>query len=259
MVNFLKNKEDAFIYAKTSSKKIMTKCPDCGYERENSPNNIYYSGFSCPICSDKISRPNKFARNVLLQISQLENLQFEYTSSWTKHKRFDNYFEYQNNKYVLEMDGDQHRIDTQWGTALEQKLNDEVKDYLARSNNVKIIRIIAPFGQYDVWINGFLNSEIGDLVKSANIDWNKCIEKSERSFIKELCDYYNNHNEPSTDDIAKVFKTNRHSVSKYLQLGAKIGWCNYTIEKVQQRKMLKLRTLRLQDSNKVRVENLIFG
>ena len=61
MVKFLKNKEDAFIYAKTSSKKIMTKCPDCGYERENSPNNIYYSGFSCPICSDKISRPNSLS------------------------------------------------------------------------------------------------------------------------------------------------------------------------------------------------------
>ena len=96
MVTFLKNKEDAYNFAWQSGKKITFKCPDCGCEQEKRIQDVSLSGFSCPVCGDGISRPNKFARNVLLQLP-LDNLQFEYIANWTEGKRYDNYFAPPNN------------------------------------------------------------------------------------------------------------------------------------------------------------------
>lgn len=255
MVCFLKNKEESQKYAAQSGKKIIFKCPDCNYETEHRIQDVYKKGFSCPICGDKISRPNKFARNVLLQLP-ITSLRFEYQDDWTMGKRFDNYFEYNDNEYVLEMDGDQHFTDTVWSERKIQEQNDLLKNQIARKNDIRIIRIKAEYGKYNQWIDNFYNSEIGDLIKTSNIDWEKCIEKTERSFVKEICDFYNENGEPSTEIIANHFKINRHIVVKYLKSGARIGFCNYNAKKTQKQKMDKLRSLRLKDSRKIRVEDL---
>lgn len=190
MVKYLKDKNDAFKYMKSSSKKILFKCTDCGYEKMLKINNVYNHGFSCPICGDKISKPNKFTRALLLQLP-LENLQFEYSSEWTNKKRYDAYFEYKNKKYVIEVDGDQHFTNSEWSSVEKQQINDKEKNLLAKENNVKIIRI--PF-LYKYELNDIKHEFeksvlIGDLISKSNINWNLCIQASVNNILKEVCEY----------------------------------------------------------------------
>lgn len=105
IMEYLYDKNDAYKYMKSSSKKILFKCPRCGFIEEKKINNVYNFGFSCKICSDGISRPNKFMRALLLQLP-INNIKFEYTSKWTNGKKYDAYFEYKNIKYLIEMDGE---------------------------------------------------------------------------------------------------------------------------------------------------------
>lgn len=50
IVPYLKNKEDAHKYSRCSNKKVMLKCPKCGYERALSISNVQKTGFICPVC-----------------------------------------------------------------------------------------------------------------------------------------------------------------------------------------------------------------
>jgi predicted RNA-binding Zn-ribbon protein involved in translation (DUF1610 family) len=113
IVDYLKDKNDGYKYGRKSHKSVMFKCPICGYERENIIEVVTrHNHYSCPQCRDKMSRPNKFIRCLLPKLG-LQNLQFEYSDDWTNNKVYDAYFEYNNKKYVVEIDGDQHRQNSQ--------------------------------------------------------------------------------------------------------------------------------------------------
>lgn len=226
MVEFLYDKSDAKKYMKSSSKRIWFKCKDCGNEEFLKINNVYNFGFSCNVCGDGISRPNKFMRALLLQLP-LENIVFEYSGENTDKKKYDAYFEYNSIKYFIEMDGEQHTNDSQWGKAETQKDNDEYKNKIAKDNNIHLIRIPSFYLDYSGMINSFYECEIGELIKKCNINWNKCIENAEKNYVISICDYFNNNKNVSTEDIAKVFKINRTTVRAYLKKGAEFGLCNY--------------------------------
>ena len=82
------------------------KCPHCGKVSKNkkSPNGLYHNkGLGCS-CSDGISYPNKFSYELLSQLP-VTNVIHEYNPHWLKPYRYDNYFEFDGDKYILEMDG----------------------------------------------------------------------------------------------------------------------------------------------------------
>lgn len=260
MVKYLKDKNDAFKYMKSSSKKILFKCTDCGYEKMLKINNVYNHGFSCPICGDKISKPNKFTRALLLQLP-LENLQFEYSSEWTNKKRYDAYFEYKNKKYVIEVDGDQHFTNSEWSSVEKQQINDKEKNLLAKENNVKIIRI--PF-LYKYELNDIKHEFeksvlIGDLISKSNINWNLCIQASVNNILKEVCEYYNNHPNLSTMDLGKIFKLSYITIRNYLKKGTDFGWCKYSSKEAKINAMnkavkYKKNKIEVRDSNNKLIE-----
>ncbi len=228
IIKYLKNKEDGYLYTKSASKYVIFKCPDCGFEKRLKINTVYSFGFSCPICGDGISAPNKFARALFLQLKNIKNLKFEYESPWTKHKRYDAYFEYKNKKYVVEIDGDQHFTKSEWGSHEKQIKNDKFKDDLAKENEVNIIRI--PFLYKDdisKKIECFENNNIiNELINNSTVNWDKCISSMGNNIIKEVCEYYSNH-KCTPADIGEIFKLSKTSIRNYLKFGNKLNWCNY--------------------------------
>lgn len=242
MVEFLYDKEDGYKYRQTSNLYIMFKCPNCGYCEEKRISDVFKYGFSCKVCSDGISKPNKFARYVLMKLPELENLTFEYNSKWTNRKLYDAYFVYNKQEYVLEMDGSQHKRDTQWGTYEFQKENDDYKDSLAKENGIEIIRIEAPTGRYDIMKQGFLNSPLKNIINKNNINWKECILFAETySYLVEICELYKSNENLTISDIEKITKIKICTIRRYLKIGNSIGLCEYNQKNPRRKQPTKIK------------------
>lgn len=107
LVKYFKNKEDAFSYSYGSGEKIEVKCPNCGMEFKVILNHLSKRSFSCPMCSDKVSLPNRILRTFLKFISkQLNEYDFEKEFDWSQGKVYDGYFVKNSKKYLVEMQGE---------------------------------------------------------------------------------------------------------------------------------------------------------
>ena len=62
--DYLCDINDGYKYKAGSHKYIDFKCPDCGTIRNLTIKNVINQGFSCTYCDDKLSYPNKYARNL---------------------------------------------------------------------------------------------------------------------------------------------------------------------------------------------------
>ena len=93
-------------------------------------------GFSCLVCGDNISFPNKFIRNMLKML----NIPFvsEWKDSWTEGKRYDVKFEKEGQNILVEMDGGFHKRETQYKTLKTNQETDRLKDELAKKTNCTI-------------------------------------------------------------------------------------------------------------------------
>jgi hypothetical protein len=229
IILYFKNKEDAYKYTYGCDAKITFKCPICGFEKNLPINHVTNNGyFSCPRCSDGISYPNKFSREFLNQLP-VSNIEYEYSPEWANRYSYDNYFEYNNQKYILEMDGAFHYIRYyKSNLSLEdtQKV-DRIKDDLALKNNIKIIRIDCFYSTKEYIVKNILNSELSSIFDLSEIDWDLCDKKANKSLIKSVCDYYDANPNLTVRAIAKTFKLQESTVSKYLYKGNEFGICNY--------------------------------
>jgi hypothetical protein len=141
-IKYFVNKEEANNYSRSSKYKPLLHCPICGTERNDiSIDVLTRFGFSCYQCSDGISYPNKFGFSLFKQLDI--NFISEYSPIWTKidnkkSKRYDLYFELNNNKYIVEMDGLWHSVDNKMSgmTYLKSKSIDDEKDRL--SNTIEL-------------------------------------------------------------------------------------------------------------------------
>ena len=184
-------------------------------------------GFSCQKCSDGISYPNKFSRALLEQLP-VENIDYEWSPDWIKPYRYDNYFEYNGIKYILEMDGKFHYEDNGMSnmTAEEQKQIDNMKDEMAIKHNVKMIRIDCQKSDMDYIKTNIINSELNTILDLSNIDWDLCNREALNSLVKQVCDLYKDGYR--NIDIENKLKISKNTVTKYLKLGNELGWCKYT-------------------------------
>ena len=242
LIKYLYNKEDAYKYTPQSNKKIEVICPDCSHIRKIQVSKLNNRRWSCPACSDSVSYPNKFSRALLNQLS-VKNIIFEYNPDWAKPYRYDNYFEYNDKKYILEMDGglghgneDFHHLKDIKGLKV-----DKLKDRLAKNNDIEVIRIDCLFSDFEYIKENLIKSKLNELFDLSKIDWQSCEKFAITSYVKMICDYYNSGNNISTIDIQRKFKIGVSTARRYLKQGAKIGLCNYSIEKAQEISKLKKR------------------
>ena len=207
------------------------------------------------IKEDGFSYPNKISRLIFNQLP-IENLKFEYQSEWTKTKIYDVYFEYENRKYVVEIDGQQHYRDSKWTTLKEQQANDKYKDELAIQNNIVIIRINCKESKFYYIKNSFLSSPLNKIFNLESLDWQQIRIDSLKNVIIQVCNYYNENPNKTTADIAEDLKLNRTTVLNYLQEGAECGICNYTVEKAKQLGIEKRTNNRINNLNTIQIDML---
>lgn len=233
---------EAKLYTCQSKQTICPICPDCGAIK-NTPvtiSTIYNSRNIGCACSDNVSYPNKFAYAFLKQLPAY-NIIREWSPKWLKPYKFDNYFEYNNQKYVLEMDGGLGHGNRTWDNTLDtvglQK--DKIKEKLAKQHDVVVIRVDSIKSDQEYIKNNIINSVLNDIFDLSNIDWDSCEYFTMTNLKKEICLYFHNNNHLSYKKIGTIFNVGSNTVSRYVKLGIKFGWCKSPDEY----KLIKIKNL----------------
>jgi hypothetical protein len=240
LASLLANPNDGYKYTEHSEKEVDWLCHNCGNIVKNKIiANVNKQGLSCPKCSDGISYPEKIMYSVLEQLNldfttQLSKSDFK----WCNNYKYDFYFKYNNEGYIIETHGLQHyrncfhRIKGT-RTLEEEQENDRLKKELAIHNGVKeenYIVIDCRKSELE-WIrdndDGILNSKLNNIFNLSKIDWNKCEEFILSSLVKIACDYKKDNPDMTTVDIGKMMKIHYATIIRYLKKGTKLGWCNY--------------------------------
>lgn len=226
-----KNKFNPFEVSRCSNKKFWLICQVCKNEKLYSLSRFVYGGFSCNKCSDGISYPNKFAFNLLEQVGV--DFITEYSPDWIKPKRYDFYFELDNNnKYILEMDGGWHKQDNLLSgkTKEESIIDDSYKDKMANLNSINVIRIESDISTMDYIKQNILKSELIKLFDLSSINWFECHKFACNSLVKIICDLYNS-DVISTKLLAQKLKISQQTAIRYLKQGSQINLCKYNAKK----------------------------
>lgn len=222
-----------------SNKKIECKCPVCGTQIGlKKIQDIFYKKISCPRCSDGISYPEKFMYNLLQQLKI--DFIYQYYPKWCKYKfkdkmktgRYDFYIS--SKQLIIEMDGGMghgnydNKMNGQ--TKKESKSIDDYKDQLARKHSIEPIRIDCNYKDNNKFIyirENIIKSKLSQIYNLSNINWEKINIESQKTLIKSVCDYKNEHSNMSNSNIAKIFYVNPSTIGRYLKRGCEVGWYVY--------------------------------
>lgn len=209
-------------------------CPYCGNEKKIPPRQLVVCGFGCQECSDGISYPNKFCRAFLKQLP-INNLVFEYNPAWIRPKKFDNYFEYNGDKYILEADGGFHfQLNTHTNESfIDAQLKDIEKENIAKKHGINVIRIDCRKSNLNYISNNISKSILAELFDLSKIDWNKCDLQATNSLVYDVCTDYKNKNctlDKETTfirELADFYGVHYETIRRYLKRGTELGLCNY--------------------------------
>ena len=104
---------------------------------------------------------------------------------------------------------------------------DALKDKMADGHDITVIRIDSRQSNIDYIRSNILNSHLSEIFDLSNIDWDLCDKMAQKSLVKQVCDYYNEHKNESDTDIGKIFDISQATVSHYLNKGTELKWCDY--------------------------------
>lgn len=238
VIPLLADIKDANKYTIHSGKKICFKCPSCG--ETTKPliiRNITKRGLTCRKCGDSVSMPNKIMYNLL----QMIGIYFETESKfdWCNYTidnvdyygLYDFYFEINDKKYIVEMDGAIGHGNTNTPNRSKEltKLIDIKKDEIALQNGIEVIRINCFISDFDTICKNIINSKLNTLFNLNNINWNEIFINCAKSRVYKTCELWNS-GITQTSEISKIMKMSLSSVLKDLKHGNRIGICNYTPE-----------------------------
>ena len=240
LIEYFKNPEDSKCFGAGSSKRVKLICPVCNTEKEMEVRTLVKNGIRCNKCSDGISYPNKFARAFLSQLP-IQNIIYEYSPKWANLYKYDNYFEYNNKSYILEIDGGFHYKDCKYSKKDDVLARDRLKDKMALLNNIIVIRIDCKKSNKVYISNNIMKSKLAEIFDLTNIDWRECEKLACSNILKIVCDYYNKNNNLSTIDISKKFQLNSGTIKKYLEIGSGFGFCSYSLERAENIRLGKLK------------------
>lgn len=233
--------DEASLYTKCSSTKLLFKCPHCGKlsNEKRAVHNIYTGhGFPC-VCSDSLSMIAKYTRTLLEQFQE-QNQITEYVTEkkfdWCKY--FNPYknkdcigiydFVIEEKKLIIEADGGFHRANNLMSgqTKEESKFIDNKKDDLANKNGYVIIRIS---DEHDIK-SSILSSQLVHIFDFDNIDWKKCEIGSASSFLLKACEMKNKNPELTSKEIGDIMNFGTTTIRRWLTYGSKHGLCIYDAE-----------------------------
>lgn len=217
--------------------KVDWVCKTCGYINNN---NLTYlckmseagNRLPCIFCSDKTSYPERILYAVMEQIT--DNFERHKSFEWSNKREYDGF---DNKKHIyVEIHGEQHygkTFNTCGGRTLEEEQeNDKYKEFLAKTNDEKILDYIiidARYSDFDYISNNIKNSKLCNYYNMKKINWNKVKKETTKSIIKKCSDLYNKGYQ--INDICQVLKVTNVSVYTYLKRGTKLGMCNFVPNK----------------------------
>lgn len=229
MVKYLKNKEDAYKYTWGSHKKVITKCPVCGFEKEMTIKNLYYQGFKCYKCDSAISFPNRVARS-LLEALQIDYIS-EYSPQWCGKYAYDFYFKIGGMEYIIEMDGGlgHGNSDFKHKQDIIGIKRDKIKDDLASKHSLDVIRIDCKKSEMDYIKKNIISSKLSEIFDLSQINWDEVFIKATDNLFLQICDYYN-QGHIAKKDLCNKFKVSNSTIVKALHICNDLGLCVYNQE-----------------------------
>ena len=255
------NEGDMHKYTQHSNKKIDFKCDCCGMPvgKKSICNVVRDNSVKCVICNDGVSYPNKFIYNCLKQIEdQLQYLDREVVFDWCefyfrnekRSGRYDIYFEANNKKYIVEMDGGiGHGKESISDITKEESLYiDNQKDFLANQHGIEVIRIDCNYAinnRCEHVKNNILQSKLSNILDLSYTDFNKCDIESCKSLLVEACNLWNDG--LTSNEIQKKLNLSKTAVRSYLKNGTNNGLCIGYSEKTSKKRSTGRKIINLND------------
>lgn len=231
-------------YIPKSGQRVQFVCPHCNQLKKTTMAiyNLYYGKSINCTCSDSISYPSKIMIAILNQLGI--DFLTEYSPEWIKPKRYDFYFEYAEKKYIIEMDGEQHKRYKSFGSKNgcfeTQTINDEYKDRLANENNIEVIRIDCEVSDLNFIRNNILNSKLNNVFNLLEINWNKTQEFALSNLCKKSCELKRDNPNMATSDISNKMGLHKTTILRYLKNGSQVwDWCKYDAEEERKKNGIK--------------------
>lgn len=236
LAKLLANADDGYKHSSCSSQLLDWKCPCCGGIIKNkAPSDIRRNyNVHCKYCGDGFSYPEKLMSNILssLEISfkmhyRIGNQTFMFNGK-PYRPEYDFYFELDENKYIIEMDGDFHnKVHSKSEYTIDDiKEIDKKKDILALKNGITMIRIDCSISEFDYIFNSIKNSILDKLFVLSKIDKVEINKKAYSSNIVDACKLYMTKTK-DLNSISKILHIPYGTIYNYLKKGAEIGLCNY--------------------------------
>ena len=231
-IKYFVNIKDAYTHTYCSGKKVGLKCPECGHIKAMAVSNLTRKGFSCSLCSNGISYPEKLMASILTKL----NIEF------TKQMSFDNgkhKYDFYLPKYnvILETHGIQHYEQSPRGRSLEEEQkNDEYKRELAISNgilNENYHEIDCRYSTLE-WCRPNIEKALNKYADTSSLtdeDWKEADIQAQKSLKIEVCKYWKENKEVNSEltakQVANVFGVDYVTVWRYLNWGNTNGLCIY--------------------------------
>lgn len=235
VAELLTDKNDGYTNRLHSDKKLMFTCCDCNKSFPCTASNVYYRGLSCPYCSDGIKYPNKFIRNIL----KLLNIDFipEYKISNYDYF-YDVQFNYNNNQYVIEMDGGygHGKCPTLTHSIEEQIKIDKEKDRIAHENGYIIIRIDCDYSDVsdrkNYIINNIKKSILNDMFNITSDIYDLADLKSQHSNIILFGKLWNNNIHDYETIMNELNIKSKSTIRRYGKLCVNLGIIDCTYKQL---------------------------
>lgn len=225
LVKYFIDENDAYEFALHSKKKVDLICPDCGERKTMIVNDLVVRGFSCGICGDGVSYPNKILRALLKVFSsKVDSFEFEKSFDWSNNRQYDGYFIKNNKEYIVEMQGGQHYKDA-WASKEETQNVDKEKKQLAKKHGIDIVYINCYKSDFDYIKNNINNSILGQMFQITEEQWIEIGKLSSGSLVKKVVELYEMG--LSQQQISKELGIHHQVVRKYLKRASKAGLCSY--------------------------------
>ena len=219
--------DEAKLYNANSSKKLNFKCPICGTIKSKSINiyTLHNVGFSCEMCSDGISYPEKILIAVLNQLKL--KYEHQYHPDWIGRKLYDFYIPKDN--HIIEAHGRQHyEENTNFKMSLKEvQENDLYKKQMAEKNGITNYTVIDCRYSDLNYIKTNIISSLSEYYDLSKIDWLKCEKFATNSLIYEVGEYYSKNTNLTPQDLAEIFNMTNTTIRTWLKKANSIGICNY--------------------------------
>lgn len=227
----LKNKDDGYKYSRGSHKYVDFICPDCGAILNKEIKTVCQQGLGCKYCSDHISYPNKFIREILKH-TDAKNVIPEWSPEWIGGYRYDIYFTINNQEYIIEMDGGlgHNNREIRSGNRLTGAEVDAIKDHEAKAHNIILIRIDCNYEKiserFEYIRNNVICSELSDIIDLSGVPWSECNRLSMVSYVIGSAKMFNAG--VSIQDISDYYNYSTHTIRQWLYQAEEIGICDCT-------------------------------